>query len=443
MNVPLNRKEGGLYLKTLFDHQVLNNTSEAELDEITNIAQSIFGTPIALICLIDKEQQWIKSKIGIEISEYSRDLSFCGHTIYQDDGFIIENALLDNRFKDSPLVIQEPNIVFYAGAPIQTKSGFNIGTLCIMDNKPNHFDQSKMRILKSLAKQVSNYFELLNHSNLARLYKNRLSAIIDNMQDGLILQNKVGEIIDHNDTILKMFGINENHQLNETSLVPQWRTVKEDGSDFLINDYPAKSCLFSGIIQKDVVMGIKIPENEMRWVSLTAVPIFENNSKFPSYAICTFKDITEKKLSEDRLKLCLDSAKIGLWEWDLKENLYWDESMYRLYEISENQYSGAFHAWEETLHPDDKENVIQLINKAISECKDYLDINFRVTLPSKKMKYILSRGYLKFDAQGIPIRAYGINWDITAEMEIKLELERYKSTVKNYGISKPKGDKID
>ena len=421
-------------LKELIDNNILNNTAETELDEITNIAKSVFDAPIALICLIDKDKQWIKSKIGIEISEYPKDLSFCGHTIYQDDVFIIENALLDNRFKDNPLVIRNPNIIFYAGVPIKTKSGFNIGTLCVMDNKPKYIDQNQIRILKSLSNQVSNFFELFNQSNLAMHYKNRLNAIMENMQDGLIFQNKIGEIIDHNKSILNLFGIDTNNHLYKTPLVPQWKTVKEDGSDFLINDYPAKTCLFSGNIQKDVIMGIKVPNNETRWLNLTAIPIFEDKSKHPSYAICTFTDITERKISEDRLKLCLSSAKLGLWEWDLKSNLIWDESMYKLYELSDSQYIGALQAWEETIHPDDKQKTIDLINQAISDCLDYLEITFRVVLPSKKIKHIQSRGFLKIDSSGKPNKAYGINWDITAEIESKQELEKFKSAINSSAI---------
>jgi PAS domain S-box-containing protein len=434
MKVTSIKNEGNQLLETLIDNNILNNSPEIELDEITNIAKSVFDVPIALICLIDKDKQWIKSKIGIEISKYPKDLSFCGHTIYQDDVFIIENAQLDNRFKDNPLVLKEPNIIFYAGAPIKTRAGFNIGTLCVMDNKPKHFDQNQIRILKSLSNQVSNYFELFNQSNLVKHYKNRLSAIMENMQDGLIFQNKIGDIIDHNESIIKIFGINDNNQLNKTILVPQWKTIKEDGSDFLVNDYPAKTCLFSGNIQKDIIMGIKTPNDEIRWLSLTAVPIFEDKSKSPSYAICTFKDITERKISEDRLKLCLSSAKLGLWEWDLQSNLIWDESLYRLYEISENHFSGAFHAWENIIHPDDKKNVDLQINETIAERRASLDISFRVILPSKKIKHIQSKGFLKLDSLGNPIKAYGINWDITAEIESKQELEKFKSAINSSAI---------
>ena len=149
--IPNNEK---LRLMTLDRYQVLDTEAEQCFDDITKLASVICNTPISLVSLIDSNRQWFKSKVGLEANETSRDISFCGHAILKDDVFIVENALLDDRFSDNPLVVGEPSIRFYAGAPLKTSKGYKIGTLCIIDSQPREFRQQDIEILEKVASDI-------------------------------------------------------------------------------------------------------------------------------------------------------------------------------------------------------------------------------------------------------------------------------------------------
>jgi GAF domain-containing protein len=133
---------------------VLDTGSDLDFDRLTEFVANIFCVPIALISIVDSQRQWFKSKVGLEANETSRDISFCGHAILKDDVFIVENALLDDRFSDNPLVVDEPSIRFYAGAPLKTSKGYKIGTLCIIDTQPREFRKQDIEILEKVASDI-------------------------------------------------------------------------------------------------------------------------------------------------------------------------------------------------------------------------------------------------------------------------------------------------
>ncbi len=163
--IPENDKQR---LKTLHDYQVLDTESERCFDEITKLASDICNTPVALISLIDEKRQWYKSRVGMSCQESSREISFCGHTILEDELMIVPDALHDPRFADNPFVQDQPPLMFYAGAPLKTPTGHNIGTLCVIDHVSRTLNEQQQKALKTLASQVVMQLELhrlLNSKN--------------------------------------------------------------------------------------------------------------------------------------------------------------------------------------------------------------------------------------------------------------------------------------
>ena len=130
---------------------VLFTPSEERFDRITRIASKLLGMPIALISLISSDSQWFKSAQGLGIPETSREISFCGHAINDDETFVIGDAAEDQRFFDNPLVTGDPNIRFYAGHPLHSVDGNRVGTLCIIDRTPRTLTADQLQLLQDLA----------------------------------------------------------------------------------------------------------------------------------------------------------------------------------------------------------------------------------------------------------------------------------------------------
>jgi len=141
-------------LEALYQYQVLDTAPEPAFDHLTLLAAQICDVPIALISFVDGDRQWVKSRVGLEVAETSRDVSFCAHAIHQSELFIVRDALEDERFATNSLVTGEPSIRFYAGAPLITSAGYAIGTLCAIDRVPRELSGQQQEALRALARQV-------------------------------------------------------------------------------------------------------------------------------------------------------------------------------------------------------------------------------------------------------------------------------------------------
>src|SRR5262245_14383410 len=140
--------------------QVLDTLPEDEFDDITLLASQICHTPIALISLVDSDRQWFKSRVGLSVSETSRDIAFCARAIMQRELFIVPDASKDKRFTKNPLVTAEPKIRFYAGAPLLSSDNHALGTLCVLDKVPRELTSGQKEALRILSRSVMARLEM-------------------------------------------------------------------------------------------------------------------------------------------------------------------------------------------------------------------------------------------------------------------------------------------
>lgn len=183
-------------LQAVENTQLLDSEPEERFERIVRLAAGAMNTKIALISLVDKDRQWFKARKGLDVTQTPRDQAFCQHAIKKtDEVMVVLNANLDDRFASNPLVTGDPNISFYAGAPLVTKDGHALGTLCVIDSEPRtSFSKSDQQMLKDLAATVMTEVELDNQNQI----NSDLSLINEE------LQHRMGNMYAHISAIVSM-----------------------------------------------------------------------------------------------------------------------------------------------------------------------------------------------------------------------------------------------
>ncbi len=140
--------------------EILDTAAEPEFDELVELAAAICGTPMCAISILDADRLWFKSSLGLNVTETPREIAFCHHTVQQLDLLLVEDATLDERFAENPVVKGEVGLRFYAGFPVASPEGEAVGTLCAFDCTPRTLSPEQRAALRVLAKQVSTRLEL-------------------------------------------------------------------------------------------------------------------------------------------------------------------------------------------------------------------------------------------------------------------------------------------
>jgi hypothetical protein len=173
-------------LEALREYDLLNSSLEVSINKISELAVRLFKVPIALVALVEEEIVYFKGNVGMEgIESVERGMSLCSLAILKSEVTVFENALEEPCLLANPLVAGTFGLKFYAGAPLKTKGGFNIGTVCIVDTKPRKFLKADRKLLEDLAAIVMEMIELKYASGKAILKQKEMMFQIQDGMKGL------------------------------------------------------------------------------------------------------------------------------------------------------------------------------------------------------------------------------------------------------------------
>ena len=205
-------------LKALDEYKIIDTIGEDKFDRLTQLAAAICEVPIALVSLIDNDRQWFKSKVGLDLTETSRNISFCQYAIMEEKVFEIEDASKDIRFKKNPLVTSSPDIRFYAGKPLIDPAGYALGTLCVIDTVPKKLNENQLLALEILGKEVVDQIIAKKNVRLLQESNERFFKIFDKTPVGMTLTNMETSKLEYvNESFCTIFGYNSQEVIGKTS----------------------------------------------------------------------------------------------------------------------------------------------------------------------------------------------------------------------------------
>jgi len=277
-------------LVALERYKILDTLPEQVYDDLTQLASHICGTQIALISLVDCDRQWFKSRVGLDATETSRDISFCGHVVAAKAILHVPDATEDSRFADNPLVVGDPKIRFYLGVPLITPDDYALGTLCVIDIEPKQLTSQQIKQLEMLSHLVVSQLELRLAEQASRL----LVSVVESSNDAIVTNTFDGTITSWNPAAERMFGYSVDQVLGKSisTMIPSER-LHEEGMFIEFLKRGERMEHFESIrLHKD---------GSHRDVSLTISPLINGTGEVVG-ASKIVRDITAVKQSQTQLR---------------------------------------------------------------------------------------------------------------------------------------------
>ena len=281
-------------LEALKQYDILDTEPESIFENVVNLATYICNTPVAAISLVDEQRQWFKAVKGVDMKETPRDISFCSHAILQDEPLIIRNTLVDERFFDNPLVTGELGVRFYAGVPLVTSEGCNIGTLCVIDTIVRDIDEHQINAMQTLAQSIMAHLDLsLSHKKIKK-YMDELqlaATIFESAGESIVLTDHKNNIITVNPAFSEITGysiqevVGKNPKFlssgrqNKIFYKTMWASLKQNGR-------------WSGELWNKRKDGVEYAQ----WLSIQV--IYNADGSVRMY-MAIFSDITDRKLADE------------------------------------------------------------------------------------------------------------------------------------------------
>jgi PAS domain S-box-containing protein len=418
-------------LEALQRYEALNTPSESDFDELAGLAAQICETPIALVSLVDETRQWFKARVGVDLAGTPREISFCGHALGATDLFVVPDALKDERFADNPLVIGEPNVRFYAGAPLRTPEGDVLGTLCVMDCVPRTLTPEQEQALRVLSRQVMTQFDLRRQTRGSAKNERLLRAIFDAEPECVKLLSADGRLQMMNYAGLQIIEAESFAQVAGHCVFPLISTEHRAQFEALTERVFRGE---SGVLEFQAT-GLK---GTPRWLETHAAPLRDESGTITALLGIT-RDITGQKEAEQALRrskadlqLSLDAARMGTWDWNIVTGeVAWSARCLAIYGIPPG-IEMSYERFLQVVHPDDRTRTDGALRRAVEE-RGLYDEEKRVIWPDGSLHWTASRAQVFCDATGQPVRMAGVTFDITerkqAEEALRVAEEKFRCLV--------------
>lgn len=413
-------------LAALLRFELLDTPAEAMFDNITALAAQICETPIALISLVDAERQWFKSRQGLDARETPRELAFCAHAINGETLFEVENALLDPRFRDNPLVTGAPDIRFYAGMPLADSEGHNLGTLCVIDRQPRQLSVQQKGALKLLAQQAINLFELRLQTRQQQEQAALHKAILSSVGTAVLITDMAGVIRQASPGVLPLLGYevdalvgqslglvlpDEERQLQPDTVRPSFNCGSEQASLHELRAQHRK--------------GQRIP------VLFSLAPIAMDGSAQMGY-LCILNDLSYREEALQRLQHIAEQLPGVVYQFQLYSDgrscfPYASEGLRDVYGLQPEEVREDASSVFARIHPDD----LLAVTASIQTSAEHLSVwhrEYRFLHPIKGLIWLEGRAMPQPRADD-SILWHGFITDITQRKHLEQMKNEFVSTV--------------
>ena len=422
-------------LAALLRYDILDTPSEDAFDDFTYLAAQICGTPIALISLVDEQRQWFKSRFGLDVSQTPRGISFCTHTIEGNGLFEVEDARQDPRFRHNPLVTDGPRIRFYAGTPLTTPDGYNLGTLCVIDRQPRQLDEAQREALMRLGRQIMRLFEERLQAQRYAEQAAMQQALLNSAASAMLVTTADGFISAVNPTAERLFGYSEamliDHPLT-SALFPQEALTRRAAilSDALGETVTPDFAVLTAPLLKG---RREVREWHLRHRNGSTIPVLVSVSAIhDEYELLRGYIVSAHDLAhQENLQLRLQQIAAQVpgmlfqlcWHANGQTSFpYVSEGVEAIYGLSTADLDTSIGPIYARVHPDDRAQVLASIREAASALTPW-HFEHRIEHPRK--------GLIWVEARATPLRQpdgsvlwHGLVTDITERKAEQLELDK-------------------
>jgi PAS domain S-box-containing protein len=428
-------------LAALHRYKILDTPPEAAFDRITTLAARLFNMPIVLVSLVDESRAWFKSCYGFDLPEVPRDATLCSFALLYDEVLVVPDTRLDERFACNPFVQREPGVRFYAGAPLLTHDGFNLGTLCLLDTQPcEALSLEQQSILADLAAIVVDELELRLAARRmvqqeAALQENeaRLRTLIKNMP-GMVY--RFASSADGSDAFTYVStGSRDLFELEPETVLQDarslWALIHPD-------DFPSLQASVAAAVECSGVWQwegrLITPSGQLKWIQGISRP---QQTELGEVWDGLIIDITDRKQaeialsqSEERFRQMAETIQNVFWiSIPLEQRLLYVSPAYeQVWGRSCESVYANYQEWLDAIHPDDREQVRTTLYQQVMSGN--YDVEYRIVRPDGSIRWVRDRGFPISEETGKPYRVAGVAEDITdrkqAETDLRESEARYR-----------------